>query len=374
MRAKAVGLYVHIPFCVKKCRYCDFASFRVTEPSVRAEYIAALCREIDSYSGLCLDVSTVFFGGGTPSLLTPREFSKIVSHIKRAFNILPDAEFTLEANPGTLTEEKLLAYIAAGVNRVSLGLQSIHENELKMLGRIHSYQDFLNCYDLVKKCGVNNVNVDLMYGIPEQTKESFKETLDAVIALNPTHISAYGLIIEEGTPFFLERDALPLPSESSECDMYYLAADTLRDAGYLHYEISNYAKPSFTCRHNLTYWQDKEYIGVGLAAYSYFEGRRFGNTRDMREYISGKCIVDDTELTLDDEAFEFAMLALRLFDGFSLSEYKERFGVDFLDKRADIIKRLSTPGYLLVDDGRIKLTERGFYVSNSILRELLLGY
>ena len=374
MKAKAIGLYVHVPFCVRKCRYCDFASFPTSDLSVRDEYINALCREIDSYSGRGLCVSTVFFGGGTPSLLSPEEFSKITSHIRSAFKILPNAEFTLEANPGTVTEDKLKSYIACGVNRVSIGLQSIHENELKKLGRIHNYQEFLDCYSLVRRLGITNVNVDLMYGIPEQTKDSFRKTLGEVIALNPEHISAYGLIIEEGTPFFSERDTLALPSEELECDMYYLAADMLRCAGYSHYEISNYAKAGQECLHNLTYWHADEYIGVGLSAYSYFDGHRFGNTRDVCEYISGVRTVDDAKLSIDDEAFEFAMLGLRLSEGFSLSEYRERFSRDFLENRGSLIKRLSDAGYILLIDGRICLTERGFYVSNSILRELLLGY
>ncbi len=374
MKAKDISLYVHIPFCVRKCRYCDFASFSDVAASDRDGYIDGLCSEIDKYSGRALSVSTVFFGGGTPSLLSQGEFRKITSHIRDAFNVLPDAEFTIEANPGTLTEEGLSAYIAYGVNRLSIGLQSIHENELKKLGRIHSYDDFLNSYLLARRLGVKNINVDLMYGIPGQTLNSFKETLNAVIALNPEHVSAYGLIIEEGTPFFSERETLDLPCEEQECDMYYTAAEALGHAGYSHYEISNYARRGCECRHNLTYWHAKEYIGVGLAAYSYFDGRRFGNTRDMREYLCGGRTVDDTSLSGEDEAFEFAMLALRLSEGFSLSEYRERFGIDFLETRRALISRLLSADYLSLTDDRIKLTERGFYVSNSILRELLLGY
>ena len=374
MKANSIALYVHVPFCIKKCKYCDFASFPSADFTKRDEYIDELCREIDSYSGRDLDVSTVFFGGGTPSLLSPEKFLKITSHIRSAFKILPNAEFTLEANPGTITEDKLKSYIACGVNRVSVGLQSIHENELKKLGRIHNYKDFLDCYELIRRLGIKNVNVDLMYGIPEQTKDSFRKTLEAVVELNPEHISAYGLIIEEGTPFFSERETLTLPNEECECDMYYLAAETLRNAGYSHYEISNYAKPGYECRHNLTYWRAEEYIGVGLAAYSYFSGRRFGNTKDAREYLSGVRVVDDAVLSTEDKAFEFAMLALRLSEGFSLSEYRARFGFDFLESRKALVERLLTAGYLSLADGRISLTERGLYVSNSILRELLLGY
>ena len=373
MTTDAIGLYVHIPFCVRKCNYCDFCSFDPAASLWRKDYIPRLCREIRSYSGQGIKINSIFFGGGTPSLLSPDEFRSICDCIKESFNVLPDTEFTIEANPKTLDGEKLSAFIKCGVNRLSIGLQSIHENELKKLGRIHDFDDFLDSYNLARKCGIENVNIDLMYGIPEQTMKSFDETLDRIIDLEPEHISLYGLIIEEGTPFYNDRSNLALPGEDSECDMYYLAADKLLQNGYSHYEISNYAKPGFYCRHNLKYWRAEEYIGVGLNAYSYFKGRRYANSDEAEVYLTEDCENYDqtSSVDLSDKAFEYVMLRLRLREGFSLLEYKSRFGVDFFARNRDSIERFCKAGYLTLDGDRLALTERGFYVSNSILTELL---
>ena len=373
MATDALGLYVHIPFCVRKCNYCDFCSFPVCDATWRGEYIDRLCEEIYSYKDKGIILNSIFFGGGTPSLLAPSEFDKICSAIRGSFIISPDTEFTVESNPKTLDEEKLLTFVHNGVNRLSIGLQSIHENEQKILGRIHNYEDFLNSYKLARRCGIKNVNVDLMYGIPEQTMESFEKTVNAVCDLSPEHISLYGLILEEGTPFYKMKDSLPIPSEDSECDMYYLAARLLSEHGYSHYEISNYAKEGCECRHNLKYWRCEEYIGVGLSAYSYFDKKRFGNTDDPEAYLSGKCAEYDRVEKVDPatERYEYVMLALRLKEGFSLEEYKNRFGEDFLVGRLELIKRLSDAAYLEINNGRIALTEEGFYISNFILTELI---
>ena len=255
MRADMLALYVHIPICLKKCAYCDFCSYPNLSPRQRADYIDALILELDGYKReprLTLD--TLFFGGGTPSLLEPDEFNKLAQKIREVFDTSALSEFTLEANPKTLTREKLLAYREGGVNRISIGLQSIHEKELKNLGRIHSYNDFLESYKLVREVGIENVNVDIMYSIPDQTLESFLKTVDCVISLSPEHISAYSLILEEGTPLYMARDSLCLPSVESECRMYDALCERMASAGYVHYEISNYAKPSRECRHNLVYW------------------------------------------------------------------------------------------------------------------------
>ena len=373
MATDALGLYVHIPFCVKKCNYCDFCSFPILEASWRGEYIDRLCEELCSYKDKQIAIDSIFFGGGTPSLLTPLEFDRICSAIKDSFVVLPDTEFTVESNPKTLDEEKLMAFVRNGVNRLSIGLQSIHKNEEKSLGRIHNYEDFLDSYALARRCGIKNINVDLMYGIPEQTMASFEETLSAVCHLSPEHISLYGLILEEGTPFYKMKDSLSIPSEDTECDMYYLAARQLSERGYSHYEISNYAKDGYECRHNLKYWHCDEYIGVGLSAYSYFDKKRFGNTDDPQAYLSGKCTEYDGAEEVDPatESYEYVMLRLRLKEGFSLSEYKNRFGRDFSDGREELLKRLSAADYLKINEGRIALTEKGFYISNSILTELI---
>lgn len=373
MTAKPIGLYVHIPLCKKKCNYCDFCSYGESDADWREEYIDAICREISSYSGRGIAIDTVFFGGGTPSLLSVSEFQRITDRIKESFVLSKNTEFTMEANPGAISREKLYEFVKLGVNRLSIGLQSVHKNELKILGRIHSFDDFKELYRYARECGVRNINVDLMYGIPEQTMDSFGETLDEIINLSPEHISLYGLILEEGTPFYKMKDRLPIPDEDTECDMYYLAAVRLREAGYNHYEISNYSRDGLECRHNLKYWRDNEYIGVGVSAYSYFEGRRFGNSRDISEYLSpdrAKYLKEET-VDFENEAYEYVMLRLRLSEGFLLSDYRQRFNCDFLKGREDTIQSLVKAGYLCLSNDRIALTESGFYVSNTILTELI---
>ena len=371
MATDALGLYVHIPFCVRKCNYCDFCSFGLSQVDWRERYIDKLCEEILSYREKRIKLDSIFFGGGTPSLLTSAEFEKICSSIKESLVVSGDVEFTVEANPKTLSREKLLVFKASGVNRLSIGLQSTHENELKILGRIHNFEDFLESYQLARECGIENINVDLIYGIPEQTMESFGITLDRILDLSPQHISLYGLILEEGTPFYEMRDRLSLPGEDSECDMYYLATDRLSKRGYTHYEISNYSQPGKECRHNLKYWRSEEYIGVGLAAYSYYDGKRFSNGYDINVYLQNHCTNYHREYSDSDEAFEYVMLRLRLAEGFSLSDYRSRFGTDFLEGRGDLINSFVKAGYMCIKDDKISLTERGFYVSNSILTELI---
>ena len=371
MITKPIGLYIHVPFCIKKCNYCDFCSYPANDvpSSVRTSYVESLTDELRGYKRAeRISVDTVFFGGGTPSLLEPSEIEKIFEAINESFDVAPTAEITIEMNPGTVSEKKLLTYKALGINRVSIGLQSIHENELKKLGRIHLYDEFVSAYTLAEKCGFDNISVDLMYGIPDQTVASFAETIDAIVALSPAHISAYGLILEEGTPLCSMRDSLTLPSEDSECDMYELACRKLTEAGYSHYEISNYARQDRFSRHNLHYWRREEYIGVGVAAHSYFEGVRFSNPSNLDDYLKG----DERECETDtDAAFEYAMLALRLAEGISLSEYEEKFSRSFLEDREDRIKRYIALGYMTRNEDRLAFTDRGMYVSNAILSDLL---
>ena len=373
MITDSLGLYVHIPYCVRKCNYCDFCSLPKGTGGVPDLYVDRLCDEILEYSGReQRPLDTVYFGGGTPSLLSPCQMQKIVASIRNTFRISPLAEITFEANPGTLTREKVNAFRSLGFNRVSIGLQSIHENEMKKLGRIHNYEDFLSAFKMLREAGFDNISVDLMYGIPHQTKESFLETVRAVIALSPEHISAYGLMVEEGTPFYAERDFLPLPSLDEECDMYDIARETLFDAGYEHYEISNYAKEGYRSRHNSLYWNLGEYIGVGAAAHSYYGGVRYANSEDVDEYISSSGLNNHGEKeTIEDLAYEYAMLKLRLRDGFSLSEYKVRFGASFTEGKEHVFERLRGEGLISLIDDRIALTERGCYLSNSILVEIL---
>ena len=374
MITEPIGLYIHVPFCKSKCNYCDFLSFPCAVSRYEQDYVDALIGEISSYrQAPKLRVDTVFFGGGTPTLLSEKSFVKIFAAINEAFLLLSNTEITVESNPKTLNEQKLRILKELGVNRVSMGLQSVHENELRELGRIHSFDDFLSSYEICEKLGVTNINIDLMYGIPHQTYASFAETLRRVSAFSPKHISVYGLMLEEGTPFFAKKDSLVLPSEDEECEMYYLAADFLRGVGYRHYEISNSAKEGYECRHNLKYWHDQEYIGLGLAAHSYFGKKRYSNVSSFEEYFSPEMAKyrQETTLTEADEAYEFAMMRLRLAEGFSLSEYEARFSRSFLFGREDFIQKLQSAELLSLENGRINLTEKGFYVSNSILSELL---
>ena len=336
----------------------------------RKRYVKSLVSEIRSYKREGIGVDTVFFGGGTPSLLLPTEVHLIMDAVEESFGISRNSEFTVEVNPRALTEETLRAFLERGANRFSIGLQSIHENELKKLGRIHGYKDFLTTYKMLRHHGAANISVDLMLGIPEQTPESLAETLTAVLSLEPEHISAYGLIIEEGTPFFRSRSTLALPDEDEERQMYFAAAELLAEAGYEHYEISNYARRGFRCRHNLKYWRCEEYIGVGLAAHSYLNGVRFGNSRNAREYF-GRENKEIVHLSDTDKSFEFVMLALRLKDGFSFREYEKYFGESFFDPRREKITFFEKNGYLKTDGGRLCLTEKGFYVSNTVIAELL---
>lgn len=374
MKTKPIGLYVHIPFCIKKCNYCDFCSYSNVDAPTRRAYINALVKEIKRYRREeKIEIDTIFFGGGTPSLLEPCEVETICDAIGDTFSVREDCEFTIEANPRTVTEEKLLAYISHGVNRVSIGLQTIHENERKILGRIHNFEDFLEAYSLVRKCGISNLGVDVMYGIPSQSVNSFRETLKAVVALSPNHISAYGLILEEGTPLWQMRDSISFPTEDEECEMYELACNFLASCGYNHYEISNYAKAGYESRHNLKYWENKSYIGVGAAAYSCYGGKRYGNFAGIDEYLSENPTQYITEELHDSEAsaYEFIMLGLRLKRGISISEYKSLFLSDFLTGREEKIKSFISGGYMTFDGDRIALTEKGFYVSNTILTDLL---
>ena len=368
------GLYIHIPFCVKKCNYCDFCSVGGADSELMSAYVDALIKEIESYrEDKKIPVSTVFFGGGTPSLLQVESIAKLLNSVKDNFDLFGCNEITVEVNPGTVSYEKLSSLYDLGINRLSIGLQSVHEKELKKLGRIHTYDDFLRTYCDARRIGFDNINVDLMYGIPYQTVESFKETLSKLMELSPEHISAYGLIVEEGTPFYNEAHSLPMPLTDDECDMYALSVRTLRDFGYFHYEISNYAKAGFECRHNLLYWRDMEYIGVGVSAYSYFRGVRYGNTRNLIDYIDSPLSAREYREVIDkeNEMTEYAMMRLRLAEGVSLFDYRNKFGIDFLSRKEELVKRLSDGGFVTISNDRISLTDKGMYVSNSIISELI---
>lgn len=341
--------------------------------SVPSEYINRLTSEIRANSDEIRPCDTIYFGGGTPSILSPDQLEKVFDAVNSSFSIEKGAEITLEVNPGTVDKKKLSAFRSLGVTRLSIGLQSTHKDELSALGRIHTYDEFLECYSDARTVGFDNINLDLMYGIPHMTASSFRETLDRVTELSPEHLSLYGLILEEGTPLHRMKDTLPFPTEDAECDMYFEAAKILRKNGYSHYEISNYAKPGYESRHNLKYWSRDEYIGFGASAASYYGGKQLTNTHDINEYIfsSEKKYESEEPSDGDTLAFEYAMLRLRLKDGILLSEYKRRFGRDFAYGREQKLRRLADLGLAVFDLDRFCLTEQGFYVSNSILTEIL---
>ena len=409
---KELELYLHIPFCERKCAYCDFLSAPADLP-VRISYIKKLQEEIAYYGAQYgeYQVSSIFFGGGTPTILEGYQLAAILETVKEHFNITTDAEITVECNPGTLTAGKAEKLVQAGFNRLSMGLQSADDRELQLLGRIHNFAQFLESYDLARKAGFRNINVDLMSALPGQTLKSWQDTLQKVTALRPEHISAYSLIIEEGTPFYerfaederiREEGGRPrlLPEEDVERQMYELTETFLQIKGYERYEISNYAKPGYECRHNCGYWTRKDYLGLGLGASSLVEQQRFQNTSDLKTYLeqeySPQCegqhehiaetiqLQEETGLTqtghhihietLDkkSEMEEFMFLGLRLMVGISRQQFEKKFQVTLNRVYGEVLRKLK--GEQLIEEvaGYVRLTEHGIDVSNYVLAEFLL--
>ena len=409
---KELELYLHIPFCERKCAYCDFLSAPADLP-VRISYIKKLQEEIAYYGAQYgeYQVSSIFFGGGTPTILEGYQLAAILETVKEHFNITTDAEITVECNPGTLTAGKAEKLVQAGFNRLSMGLQSADDRELQLLGRIHNFAQFLESYDLARKAGFQNINVDLMSALPGQTLKSWQDTLQKVTALCPEHISAYSLIIEEGTPFYerfaederiREEGGHPrlLPEEDVERQMYELTETFLHTKGYERYEISNYAKPGYECRHNCGYWTRKDYLGLGLGASSLVEHQRFQNTSDLKTYLeqeySPQCegqheriaetiqLQEETGLSqtghhihikiLDkkSEMEEFMFLGLRLMAGISRQQFEKNFQVTLNSVYGEVLRKLK--GEQLIEEvaGYVRLTEHGIDVSNYVLAEFLL--
>ena len=378
---KPLSIYVHVPFCARKCLYCDFPSAPGT-PEEIAAYFRTLQQEIRSFEALgsLHGVPTVFFGGGTPSLVDPKYIRQVLDLLRSLYPFDGDAEISLEANPGTLTKEKLDAYREMGINRLSLGLQSVHEDELKILGRIHSYDEFLKSYELAREAGFDNINVDLMSALPRQTMEKWKKTLGTVADLEPEHISAYSLIIEEGTPFAetwgTREGRIFLPSEETDREMYRWTKTFLEERGYRRYEISNYAKPGRECRHNLTYWTGGEYVGFGQSAASYVDGRRFQNPAGREEYpkyarTAYANFKKTRPLSLKEREEEYMFLGLRTARGVSRAEFRERFGESFPGTYEKKLLDYCRQGFMEKENDRIRLTDRGIDVSNVIMADFL---
>lgn len=376
MTTDRLGIYIHIPFCLSKCYYCDFCSRTGASSERKDAYVAALKKEIRAFadgSAKKKSVDTIYFGGGTPTLLSEANFADILDCIGECFDVLPDAEITAEANPKTADTDKLSAMRRLGINRLSIGMQSVHDNELKALGRLHKFSDFEAIFSNARAVGFDNISVDLMYGIPEQTMLSFEESVRRLISLSPEHISSYCLKIEEGTRFFDKKDTLPLPSEDTVCDMYESMCNILRDAGYNKYEISNFAVQGRESRHNLKYWRYDDYIGFGAGAHSFVCGVRFANSDDVDAYIVGDGLStreQESKIEPDEARNEYVMLRMRLSEGVIFEDYRSRFDREFLDDFADAIKRFSSE-YFSVSNGRCAFTERGMLVSNYILSEML---
>lgn len=382
---KELELYIHIPFCIKKCAYCDFLSSPQNK-QVIDKYVEALLQEIQAHKSSYqynanYYVSTIFLGGGTPSILGATQIKHIFKALHEAFHISSEAEITIEANPGTVTKEKLEAYKQVGINRISFGLQSANNDELKMLGRIHTYEEFLESYELARECGFDNINVDLISAIPKQTLASWEETLERIIKLNPEHISAYSLIIEEGTTFaevYGEGKAgeKELPSEEEERAIYQKTEELLEQADFYRYEISNYAKEGMECKHNLGYWERKNYLGLGLGASSLLDNVRFHNTEDLTAYMEKspdlKAIRCDEEmLTEAAQMEEFVFLGMRKMKGISAQEFEAAFGKSIYDCYGKNIERMKQEDLLEEKDGYIRLTKRGIDVSNYVFAEIL---
>ncbi len=409
-----ISLYVHIPFCVKKCLYCDFLSFPIGGRTVynMEKYIDALINELrlweyafqESMAGEPLRFKSVFIGGGTPTCLPAELLFKLGAEIKKF--ISADTEFNIEANPGTITDEHIEVFKKILINRVSLGLQSANDNELKCLGRIHSFNEFLNSFNKLRQSGFENINIDLMSDIPKQTVKSYENTLKEVLNLSPEHISAYSLIIEPGTPFekLWDSGKLDIADEETDRKMYKLTKEMLKEYGYYRYEISNYCKPRRECIHNISYWTGGNYLGIGLGAASYVEGIRFCTTRDYNRYINENeqslflrqiCDVNSTkvcaanstywkkiaerreeytELTLQNRMEEFMFLGLRLCKGVSQKEFYNRFGKTLLEIYGSTIENFLQNNLLIEDanSDRIYLSDRGIDISNYILSDFIL--
>ena len=373
---KAVALYIHIPFCKQKCLYCDFTSFANID-GYMDEYIEALNKEIiDRSRGY--KIKSLFIGGGTPSYLDEVSLKKLMDTIKK-LDYTVDVEKSMECNPGTVDKNKFEIIRYGGINRLSFGLQTTKNSLLKKIGRIHSYEEFKNNYTLARELGFNNINIDMMFGLPDQSLEDYEESLKEVITLEPDHISAYSLIIEEGTPFYklFQDNKLTMPNEEVERDMYANTKKILQAKGYYQYEISNYAKDNKECLHNKVYWGLEEYIGVGLGASSFIDNKRIKNISKLEEYIdnswNNKCIFEEEYVnTKKDNIEEFMFMGLRMIKGIEEREFEKRFNINVEDVYEKVIKDNINKGLLQRDQGSISLTEKGIELSNYVMSDMIL--
>ena len=371
---KTLGLYLHIPFCRSKCLYCDFCSMPHPSDEAMEAYVEALCRDLHRWSETCADytVDTVFFGGGTPTVLPVRLLERLTEVLWHDFCIDPMAEITAECNPVTGERERFLRMRGAGFNRLSIGLQSVHREELRALGRLHDFDTFCHCFSDAREAGFENISADVMSGIPHQTPQSRMETLQKLCALGPEHISSYDLIIEEGTPFARAQERLALPVEEAARQMYFEGCEFLTSGGWKQYEISNFAKEGYESRHNLKYWSCEEYLGLGVAAHSDFGGARFGNSRDVSAYLRGEDITEEHSIpSLAERMNEYVMLRMRLCEGVDYQAFARRFGRSFESVFGKGFSAYEPHGLVICDGAHCAFTTRGMLVSNAILSEVL---
>ena len=375
-----LGLYLHFPFCISKCPYCDFNSYQLKEENQISSYISALYQEITAYFKKLKksNIKTIYLGGGTPTILSGVQIYNILEFCKSKFTIDKDAEITIEANPGTLDGKKLKLLIESGINRLSLGAQSFNNLFLKKLGRIHNTQDIIDSYYLAREIGFSNINIDIMFALPDQTTEDLQITLKKAISLKPDHLSLYNLTIKPGTEYYkkYKKGKLKLPNEGEEFDMYNWAIIFLEESGFEHYEISNFARPYKRSMHNLIYWQNKPYLGIGAGAYSFIKGYRYMNyenpARYTKEIMSGKLPVDNGEkLSLRKRMIETIILGLRTKDGVGYIKFKTRFGINLNDIFSKQVTKSVNLGLLQKDDYRIKLTKKGIFLANTVFREFV---
>ena len=374
-----LGLYIHIPFCVTKCKYCDFNSFKI-DLNEKIKYLNYLGEEMKLYKEEIKnrEIDSVFVGGGTPSILNENEINILFEKIKENFNIKSNAEITMECNPGTLTLNKLKVMKKSGVNRLSIGLQAVQNHHLKYIGRIHTFEEFEKNYHDAKQMGFDNINIDLMYALPNQSREDWMESLEKVVKLNPTHISAYSLILEENTELFkmYERDEFNLLDENTDIEMYEYTIDYLKSHGYNQYEISNYAKDNFECKHNVLYWKCEEYVGIGASASGYFNGIRYNNICELANYekmiLEGEKPIEwEEKLSIKDEIEESIFLGLRMNEGIQISDFKEKYNFDFEKEYKNEIEKLSKMELIEIDNNLMKLTQKGREISNSVFVEFI---
>lgn len=374
---KEMSLYIHIPFCKQKCLYCDFPSYAGKESLIN-EYIRALNEEIlrkcSKYK-----IASIFVGGGTPSYLNEINLESLLNTIN-LLDFKDEFEFTIECNPGTLNEEKLALMKNYNVNRISMGLQTTNDNILKEIGRIHSFEEFKKNYNQARKAGFENINVDLMFGLPNQSMKDWKVSLEDVMSLEPDHISAYSLIIEEGTCFYnlYNNDKLNIPNEEEERSMYLFTKGFLKDYGYNQYEISNYAKVNKECFHNKVYWKCNEYLGLGVSASSFVDEKRFKNIDDIKIYIekinNNEDVTEEIHVNnINDDMEEFMFMGLRMIEGINLKIFKKRFGKDVFDIYDEVIKNNIKKGLLVVDSEKLYLSEKGIELSNYVMSDFILN-